>query len=177
MHVNVILAAPIANHPSLVLDGGDGRRSKSMDVVATLLIVEDNSTQQYILKRLCEDFDYQVHVVSSGEAALEAFAMTNYAAILLDLTLPGMDGIECCRRIRQLEKLRGSSSAVPIVAITANQESCKFSCASAGMDDFLTKPFDPEHLRKILLRHVYQSRKPNLKLLQGYRIELENAAE
>lgn len=140
--------------------------------VPTLLIVEDNTTQQYILKRLCEEFDFAAHAVSSGEEALDALAVTRYAAIMMDLILPGIGGIECARVIRQLEVDRSDSKHVPIIAITAVVgETVRQQCLAAGMDDFLRKPFDPEDLRKILLRHLYEAKRPNLKILKGYRLD------
>lgn len=135
--------------------------------VATLLAVEDNQTHQYVLRKFCELFDYDVHIVSSGEEALAAFQMAQYAGILLDLTLPSMDGLECARRIRECEQRRGDGR-VPIIALTArNSETDRVACLQAGMDDYLSKPFAPEDLRRILLRWVYQPKRPNLKILQG----------
>ncbi len=142
--------------------------------VATLLAVEDNLTHQYVLKRFCELFDYDVHVVASGEEAVAAFEMAQYAAILMDLNLPGIDGLECTRQMRAIEQRRRTAKGVPIIAITARDEDTdRHQCLQAGMDDYLSKPFVPEELRKILLRWVYQPTRPNLKILQGGSDELD----
>jgi CheY-like chemotaxis protein len=140
--------------------------------VATLLAVEDNPVHQYVLKRFCEMFDYDVHLVASGEEAVAAFLMAKYAAILMDLSLPGMDGLDCARQIRALEQKMGLTQ-IPIIALTARDGREKDTCLQAGMDDFLSKPFAPEELRKILLRWVYQSSRPNLKILQGGNIPVD----
>ncbi|MBY0546192.1 MAG: response regulator [Candidatus Obscuribacterales bacterium] len=136
--------------------------------IATILAVEDNPTHQYVIKRLCELFEYDVHIVSSAEEALSAVGIAKYAAVLMDLSLPGVDGLECARKIRAEEQNRGQQSAIPIIALTASSETeDKSSCIQAGMNDYLSKPFAPEDLRKILLRWVYHPSRPNLKLLQG----------
>ncbi|MBY0547905.1 MAG: response regulator [Candidatus Obscuribacterales bacterium] len=140
--------------------------------IATILAVEDNATHSYVIKRLCELFDYSVHVVATAEAALAAVSAANYAAVLMDISLPGMDGLECARRIRERESRMGGSKPVPIIAITSHSdEQTEKACFEAGMNDYLTKPFDPEHLRRVLLRRVYQPSRPNLRLLQGFHID------
>lgn len=136
--------------------------------VATLLAVEDHPTHQYVLKRFCELFDYDVQIVASGEEAVAAFQMARYAGILMDLTLPGIDGLECARQIRSIEQRQNLDKPVPIIALTAlDSDADRKACLQAGMDDYLSKPFAPEELRKILLRWVYQPKRPNLKILQG----------
>lgn len=135
--------------------------------IATLLVVEDNVTHQYVVRRFCELFEYEVHVVASGEEALDAFAMTNYAAILLDISLPGMTGLECARQLRAIEQQRREFKQTPIIALTASSTDDRGACLQAGIDDYLAKPFDPEDLRKVLLRWVYQPSRPNLKILKG----------
>lgn len=134
--------------------------------IATLLAVEDDSTHQYVLKRFCENFEYELHIVPTGEEALKIFEGGNYAAVLMDLWLPGMDGLECARQIRAFEQ-RTKRTQVPLIALTVSAE-LRQACFEAGMNDYLTKPFDPEDLRKVLLRWVYQPERPNLKLLKAY---------
>lgn len=134
--------------------------------VATLLSVEDNPTQQYVLKQLCESFDYEVHFVTNGEDAISALAVAQYAAVLMDITLPGIDGFECSRRIREQEK-RLFLRRAPIIAVTARSfDEDRKACYESGMDDYLSKPFKPDSLRRMLLKWVYQPDKPNMKLLQ-----------
>ncbi len=144
-------------------------------MIATLLAIEDNVTHQYVIRRFCEVFEYDVHIVGSAEEGLAAFGMATYAAILLDISLPGMTGIECARAIRAEEHRRGGTRKVtPIIALTAGIGLVdKQACLEAGMDDYLTKPFDPEDLRKVLLRWVYQPSRPNLKILKGLQLDTE----
>lgn len=140
--------------------------------IATILAVEDNAIHSYVIKRLCELFDYSVHVVATAEEALAAVHTANYAAVLMDICLPGIDGLECARRIREQESSLGLTKPVPIIAITSHSdEETEKACYDAGMNDYIAKPFDPERLRRVLLRRVYQPSRPNLKLLQGFHID------
>jgi CheY-like chemotaxis protein len=130
----------------------------------TILVVEDDPTQQYVIKELCQRFDFEVDAVGSAEAALEAMTCQTYALVALDLLLPEMSGIDCAKMIRQREVSQGRRT--PIIGITAYaSDEDRRTCMAAGMDDYLAKPFEPEALRTILLRWAYQSTRPNLKLL------------
>ena len=131
---------------------------------ATILVVEDNETQRRVISQLCESFDFDVHMVSSGEEALDACACTTYAAILLDLGLPGINGYECAKRLRELE--RKFKIRTPIIAVTSDRDA-RTACIKVGMDDYISKPFDHEAFRILLLRWAYQADKPNLKLLKS----------
>lgn len=136
--------------------------------IARILAVEDHPTHQYVLSQLLETFDYDVDFVATGEQAIEALAVAKYAAVLMDLKLPSMSGIDCARKIRSIEATTGRERT-PIVAVTGNMDDqTRQECYKAGMDDYLAKPFEPEDLRKILLRWVYQPSKPNLKLLKRF---------
>jgi CheY-like chemotaxis protein len=132
-----------------------------------LLLVEDHEAEQSGLTKLAHRFDYDTDVVASGEEALLVMSRQKFAAILVDLTLPGMDGYECARRIREWEK--AGKPRTPIIALTArSQISDLHACLAVGMDDRLGKPIDPEELRRILLRWVYDPGRPNLKVLIPY---------
>lgn len=134
----------------------------------TILIVEDKKTQQYVLRELCESFDYDVHIVSTGEEALEAVACSNYLAILLDLGLPDMDGKECARKIRELDDRNGTRT--PLIAVTGRTEEQR-SCFEAGIDDYLLKPFNPDQLQELILRHTDQEPPaPTLEVLKSPRL-------
>jgi CheY-like chemotaxis protein len=94
-------------------------------------------------------------VVATGEAAVAAWeaaqaAGTPYALVLMDVHMPGSDGIEAARRIRAAETERGARRT-PIIALTANAlDEDRDACLAAGMDGFLTKPLDREQLTAAL---------------------------
>jgi CheY-like chemotaxis protein len=92
-----------------------------------------------------------VTLVGDGLAALQAAEGGGFDLALIDLRMPNMDGTDFTRAYRQRE-LPGSH--LPIIALTANAaEEARADCLRAGMDDFLTKPVDPEVLRRLILRY------------------------
>lgn len=137
-------------------------------IKATLLIVEDDPTQRYVLEQLCDSFDFDAHLVSSGDEAIKAIECTVYAAIVMDVQMPNMDGFECTKKIREVEK--SLKRHTPIIACTAHASSDdRLACLKAGMDDYISKPFQPEAFRQVLLRWAYQPSRPNMKLLRPYK--------
>jgi two-component system, sensor histidine kinase and response regulator len=130
-----------------------------------ILVIEDSPTEQQVISMLLSKFDYDTLAFSSAEEALTALGVAKYAAILMDLVLPGIDGFECATRIRRIELESGRRT--PIIAISASTDSdIQERCSAAGIDDHMHKPFDPEELRKMLLRYVYVPNQPNLKTLR-----------
>lgn len=104
-----------------------------------ILVVEDEPINQTVARMFLKEQGYDFDIASSGEAALTLFASQEYAAILMDVGLPGMNGLETTRRIRALEQ--GCDKHIPIIACTTNGMEYKQKCLEAGMDDFSVKPF------------------------------------
>jgi two-component system KDP operon response regulator KdpE len=125
-----------------------------MTTIATerkdILVVEDDSSFAKVLGTSLRTHGYRVHVVKTGELALNRIQRDPPAVVLLDLRLPGIDGIEVCRRLR-------SWTAVPILVLTAEgSDESKVMALDEGADDYITKPFSmPELLARIrvALRH------------------------
>ncbi len=116
-----------------------------------LLLVDDNEVNQIVAVELLERLDLRVDVVSSGEDAIDAVIAGDYAAVLMDCQMPGMDGYEATREIRQ----RLPDRKLPIIAFTAHAMSEeRAKVLSAGMDDYLAKPIDPARLAEVLARHL-----------------------
>src|SRR5262249_52442217 len=114
-------------------------------MLAVILVVEDDPTEQYVLRQLLSRFDYEADVVGSGEWALKALSITRYAAVIMDISLPGIDGLQCARQIRRNEQ--GHAHRTPVVGLTAYTDQADHqACLQAGMDDYLGKPFEPEQL-------------------------------
>jgi DNA-binding response OmpR family regulator len=118
-----------------------------------LLLVED---EPHIAKGLIFNLEaegYLVDHVISGEAALKKLAEKGYALMILDLMLPGIDGIEVCR------KLRAEGNRIPVLMLTARAaDEDRISGLSSGADDYLVKPFN---LREFLLRVAALLRRSN----------------
>ena len=117
-----------------------------------VLLVEDNRVNQEVAKDLLEIFGCEVDVAQNGAQALEALKKTSYDLTLMDCQMPVMDGYDATRAIRQHESEHGRERAV-IVALTAHaMEGDRDQCLAAGMDDYLSKPFEFVEFRRTLGR-------------------------
>lgn len=113
-----------------------------------ILLAEDNQINAVLATALIKRAGHSVDLAINGEEALEAVKRAAYDLVLMDVHMPGMDGIEATRRIRAIDSEAGKT---PIVALTANaMASDRQKCVAAGMDDFLTKPFDPADFHAML---------------------------
>jgi two-component system KDP operon response regulator KdpE len=100
-----------------------------------ILVVDDEPSIQHFVKRNLELRAFKVSLAGNGLEALALFEHANFALIILDIMMPGLDGLEICRRIRQ-------RSTVPIIILTAlGEETDKIAALDQGADDYLTKPF------------------------------------
>ena len=118
---------------------------------ARVLIAEDNPTNQLLARRLVQKLGHCPHVVSDGQAALDALAAQPFELVLMDCQMPGLDGYAATRALREREK--GGTARLPIIALTANAvEGQREQCLAAGMDDYLTKPVNLEALAATLER-------------------------
>ena len=114
-----------------------------------LLVVEDNPLNQEIIESLLETMGVKPHCVDSGPAAIQAITQNDFDIVLMDIQLPGMDGVEATRRIRQLP----NAKKLPIIAVTANAlPGDRESYLAAGMTDYLAKPIDPTQLYNLIKR-------------------------
>ncbi len=107
-----------------------------------VLVVDDLSQNVRLLEAVLSPRGYRVIPASSGEAALEALREHRPDLVLLDILMPGMDGYETCRRIRQ----DPASAFLPVIMITASGDQEKVRAIEAGADDFVSKPFDQGEL-------------------------------
>ena len=114
-----------------------------------LLLVEDHPVNLRITLRMLEKLGHQTAVALNGQEALDKLAGQTYDLVLMDVSMPVMDGLEATRRIRSNEALSGGH--VPIVALTANaMEGDSERCLGVGMDAFLTKPVRQERLEETI---------------------------
>jgi signal transduction histidine kinase/DNA-binding response OmpR family regulator len=119
---------------------------------ARVLVAEDSPINQEVASQQLKVMGCQVDVVDNGVAAVRAVAQTEYDLVLMDCQMPEMDGYEAARRIRREEE-DNAGSRLPIVALTANAvKGDRETCLAAGMDDYVSKPFTQEQLRKVMRR-------------------------
>ncbi|MBF6601317.1 MAG: response regulator transcription factor [Dehalococcoidia bacterium] len=118
-----------------------------------ILVVEDEPMVAEVVERYLRRDGYDVHAVHDGQAALSAFDQFRPDLVVLDLMLPGLDGIELCRRLRT----RGDT---PVIMLTARSEEIdKLLGLGVGADDYVTKPFSPREVVarvKAVLRRARQ---------------------
>ncbi len=113
-----------------------------------MLIAEDNLTNQVVIRAMLERLGHRAHVVGTGEDALAAVREGAFDVVLMDVMMPGMDGIEATRAIRALPAPR---SAIPVFGLTAHiapADHAQFR--AAGMDSVLTKPVTAKALAAAL---------------------------
>lgn len=119
-----------------------------------ILIADDHHVNQQLAVMLVERFGYRADVVANGQEVINALACIPYDAILMDCHMPGIDGYEATRAIRESE---GWNQHIPIIAMTANVvQGDREQCLNAGMDDYLAKPLRPDELARLLRRWVHQ---------------------
>ncbi|MGA1976349.1 MAG: response regulator [Bacteroidales bacterium] len=110
-----------------------------------LLLVEDNMINQKITHLTLQPLVHSIDTASNGKEALDKFGTANYDLILMDIQMPVMSGLIAAEKIRALEAT--TSTHIPIIAITANAMlGDKEKCISAGIDDYISKPFQPSAL-------------------------------
>ncbi len=130
----------------------------------SVLLVEDNNINMLLATKILTAAGHRVHHLATGEAAVSETGRNiadtgsaGYDVILMDIQMPGIDGLEATRRIRAMERSAGVNQPVPILALSANASSDDHAAgANAGMDGYLAKPFDRADLEAAIagLTHV-----------------------
>lgn len=138
----------------------------------SILIVDDLKTNIDILVDCLAD-DYDVRIATDGESALEQVNEEKPDLILLDIMMPGIDGYEVCRRLKENEKTK----TIPVIFLTAMNDACdeaKGLCLGAA--DYVTKPFNPELVKARVRNHIeLKSHRDNLEeLVRERTCEVEN---
>lgn len=116
----------------------------------SVLVAEDNATNRLVARSMLERLGQGVEFAQDGFAALEAVSRGGVDLVLMDISMPGMDGIEATRRIRRME---GAAAQLPVLALTAHAGAAeRAACLDAGCNAVLTKPLDLDALRRALHR-------------------------
>ncbi|RMG38776.1 MAG: response regulator [Gammaproteobacteria bacterium] len=120
-----------------------------------VLVAEDDNVNAQLIHSLLTRKGHRVTLMRDGEAALQAAMGCDFDLALIDLRMPKRDGLDFTRSWRAHESAVGAERRLPIIALTANvAEEARDACLDAGMDDFLTKPVDPETLDGLIARYT-----------------------
>lgn len=115
-----------------------------------ILLVEDTPIIQIVHKRMLENLGYQVELANCAEKALYKLNQTTYDVILMDISLPGMSGIDAAIEIRRREYQN-----LPIIALTAFSDKKNYQdCINAGINAFVTKPISQEKLKNLIAYYI-----------------------
>ncbi len=135
------------------------RRARRPELVPSerrVLVVDDEKDNAELMARWLHRLGYQVATVESGHEALDMIRIANWDAIMLDIVMPGVDGIEVLRAIKTNPALR----RIPVIMVSGHTDTARLAtCLDAGADDFLNKPIDPAvlqaRLRGNILRKLF----------------------
>lgn len=139
-----------------------------------MLLIEDDPSVQELVKVNLEKNDWSVRIVGSGEAALLAVSGLEPDLILLDVMLPGLDGIEVCRQLRHYSKTRST----PIIMLSAlSREEDIVEGLRQGADDYITKPFGLDELRAridtVMRRSTCMPHAPDMETIRIHNITID----
>jgi len=135
-----------AKGPVATASSANGDVSMSSQQSLRLLSVEDNPFGRVVLNAILTELGHQTEFIGQGEAAPERLAQGRFDAVLMDMVLPGIDGVEAIRRIRALEAPLGR---IPIICVSGRSED-EAASRAAGADAFLVKPVSPRALATAL---------------------------
>ena len=120
----------------------------------SVLVVEDNAVNQLVIRRMLDHLECQYELIDRGEKVLETLQHNRPDVVLMDIEMPGIDGYEATRRVREHEQ-DGNQPRLPIIALTAHaMAEHRRKAEACGMDDHLAKPVTIDRLRKALTLHA-----------------------
>jgi two-component system sensor histidine kinase/response regulator len=116
-----------------------------------ILVAEDNAINRKMVENILKKQGHSVTLAGNGKEALDAWRKESFDLILMDVQMPGTDGLEATKKIRAQEKKSGSR--MPILALTAHAlKGDRERCLEAGMDDYVSKPINPDELMEAIER-------------------------
>ena len=139
----------------LSVEKEENTQESNVSLEGKALIVEDNKTNQLLLSMILDELGIDYEVANNGKEAVDIFYQGHsFDIVFMDENMPEMNGVEAVKEIRLFEKEKNCSKT-PIVAVTANAlEGDKEYFINAGMDDYVSKPYDENHIKTILIQFL-----------------------
>ena len=139
-----------------------------VETLGVVLLVEDNLVNQKLVQALLLNKGFEVDIVENGREALWALEHRAYGAVLMDMQMPIMDGLEATRTIRRDARF----TELPIIAITANaMVGDRERCIEAGMNDYISKPIDRDKLFEVLRKWLAFGSSPEVVMVSASGLE------
>ncbi len=177
--ITVLQDAHHANRADAAADGPDGGAAQQPVAVRTqagkgdgkavvrqgrsglmILVAEDNEVNQIVVEQILIDAGHSYAIVENGKLALEQFLAERPDLVLMDVSMPEMNGLEATRAMREAERDAGDGVRTPIIGLTAHAlKGDKEICLEAGMDDYLAKPISPDALQAKIAEWLAKSGK------------------
>jgi CheY-like chemotaxis protein len=138
------------------LPGNEKNASGALDLSRLadkkILVVDDDEMNKTLVRMILDGWGVKTSLAGSGIEAIEQIEKENFDAVLMDIQMPGLSGIETIKLIRST--MKGEKATVPVIAVTGNAlKGEEEKCIRAGMNDYISKPFKEEDLYSKLLKH------------------------
>ncbi|MCA9007739.1 MAG: response regulator, partial [Planctomycetaceae bacterium] len=150
-----------SQHDEDIINTSDSKGQRQVCSQTTrILLAEDNRINQLYVTELIKQMGCHCDTALNGQEAIDAVLQNHYDLVLMDCQMPGLDGLEATRRIRELEKLGLLKNKLPIVALTANAiKGDRERCLEAGMNEYLSKPVQRDQITFVMEQFLneYQS--------------------
>ncbi len=125
-----------------------------------ILVAEDNDVNQIVLEQILIDAGHSCTIVENGRLALEQFKAARPDLVLMDVSMPEMNGLEATKAMREADLCAGERMHTPIIGVTAHaMKGDKEMCFKAGMDDYMPKPISPDALQAKIAEWLEKSGK------------------
>lgn len=158
-----LLMVKLFNSPTKVTTGVKKQRAKTFrenlaeEIPLRILLAEDFIVNQKIASRIFKKMGYEIDIAENGLEAVEKSAKFTYDIIFMDVQMPEMDGLQATQEIKSSMQ----EDSPVIIAMTANaMPEDRQKCINAGMDDYLSKPFKPAELQKLLVKYNPRTYQP-----------------
>jgi PAS domain S-box-containing protein len=141
--------------PATPVGGETQEVASGAESLVDVLVAEDNAVNQIVFSRILEGFGYRFKIAKDGEEAVALWRDLSPRLVLMDITLPGINGFEAARRIRDLEAGDIGPSPTPIIGVLPHPfDRDRDDCFASGMNDVILKPLSPEMLEAVFALHM-----------------------